>query len=88
MRYQISGKQIDIGEALQTHVKAELGEVVEKYAQRPTEAVVDVGSARVGKLKVGSEFTVVSQGGARTFTLVGTARFGLRARYCCASTTW
>ena len=25
MRYQISGKQIDIGEALQTHVKAELG---------------------------------------------------------------
>jgi ribosomal subunit interface protein len=40
MRYQISGKQIDIGEALQTHVKAELGEVIEKYAQRPTEAVV------------------------------------------------
>lgn len=40
MRYQISGKQIDIGEALTTHVKAELGEVVEKYAQRPTEAVV------------------------------------------------
>ena len=40
MRYQISGKQIDIGEALQTHVKAELGEVVEKYAQRPTECIV------------------------------------------------
>lgn len=40
MRYQISGKHIDIGEALQTHVKAELGEVIEKYAQRPTEAVV------------------------------------------------
>ena len=40
MRYQISGKQIDIGGALQTHVKAELGEVVEKYAQRPTEAVI------------------------------------------------
>jgi ribosomal subunit interface protein len=40
MRYQISGKQIDIGEALQTHVKAELGEVIEKYAQRPTECVV------------------------------------------------
>jgi ribosome-associated translation inhibitor RaiA len=31
MRYQISGKQIDVGEALQTHVKAEMGEVVEKY---------------------------------------------------------
>ena len=29
MRYQISGKQIDVGEALQTHVKAEMGEVVE-----------------------------------------------------------
>jgi ribosomal subunit interface protein len=40
MRYQISGKQIDIGEALQTHVKAELGEVIEKYAQRPTECLV------------------------------------------------
>jgi len=40
MRYQISGKQIDIGEALQTHVKAELGEVVAKYAERPTDANV------------------------------------------------
>ncbi|GHE01701.1 ribose ABC transporter permease [Defluviimonas sp. 20V17] len=40
MRYQISGKQIDIGEALQSHVKAELGEAVAKYAGRPTDAVV------------------------------------------------
>lgn len=40
MRYQISGKQIDIGEALQAHVKQELGSVVEKYAQRPTDAHV------------------------------------------------
>ncbi|MCC5955101.1 MAG: ribosome-associated translation inhibitor RaiA [Natronohydrobacter sp.] len=40
MRYQISGRHIDIGEALQTHVKAEFGELVEKYQQRPTEAVV------------------------------------------------
>ncbi len=40
MRYQITGKQIDIGEALQTHVKAELSETVEKYAQRPTDAIV------------------------------------------------
>ncbi len=40
MRYQISGKQIDIGSALQTHVTQELGAVMEKYAQRPTEAVV------------------------------------------------
>lgn len=40
MRYQISGKHLDIGEALTTHVKAEIGELVEKYAQRPTECVV------------------------------------------------
>ncbi|MBA85835.1 ribosome hibernation-promoting factor, HPF/YfiA family [Thalassobius sp. S69A] len=38
MRYQISGKQIDIGEALQTHVKEELGAAVQKYAERPTDA--------------------------------------------------
>ena len=38
MRYQISGKQIDIGEALQIHVKTELGEAVNKYAERPTDA--------------------------------------------------
>lgn len=40
MRYQISGKQIDIGEALQTHVQNELGDVVAKYAERPTDANV------------------------------------------------
>ncbi len=40
MRYQISGKQIDIGDALQTHVKTELGQAVEKYAERPTNAQV------------------------------------------------
>lgn len=40
MRYQISGKQIDIGAALQTHVQDALGEVVSKYAQRPTDANV------------------------------------------------
>ena len=40
MRYQISGKQLDVGDALQTHVKAELGETVEKYSQRPTDATI------------------------------------------------
>lgn len=40
MRYQISGKQIDIGEALQGHVTTELGTAVAKYAGRPTDAVV------------------------------------------------
>ena len=38
MRYQISGKQIDIGNALQVHVEQELGSILEKYAQRPTDA--------------------------------------------------
>lgn len=38
MRYQITGKQIDIGSALQTHVEDELGSVVQKYAERPTDA--------------------------------------------------
>ncbi len=40
MRYQISGKQIDVGEALQTHVKDELSAVVGKYAERPTDATI------------------------------------------------
>ncbi len=40
MRYKISGKQIDIGEALQFHVQTELGTVVAKYAERPTDANV------------------------------------------------
>ncbi|WP_368185474.1 ribosome-associated translation inhibitor RaiA [Aestuariibius sp. HNIBRBA575] len=40
MRYQISGKQIDIGEALQIHVKNELGDTLNKYSGRPTDATV------------------------------------------------
>ncbi|SFO93973.1 ribosome hibernation-promoting factor, HPF/YfiA family [Tranquillimonas alkanivorans] len=40
MRYQISGKQIDIGEALQTHVRTEIDAVIEKYPGRPTDAMV------------------------------------------------
>jgi ribosomal subunit interface protein len=40
MRYQISGHQIDIGDALQTHVETELDAVVAKYAERPTDATV------------------------------------------------
>ena len=40
MRYQITGKQIDIGEALQSYVKAQLDDVVDKYAQRPTDAMI------------------------------------------------
>ncbi|MCK8463230.1 ribosome-associated translation inhibitor RaiA [Aliiroseovarius sp. S1339] len=40
MQYQISGKQIDIGDALQVHVKDELSGVIQKYAERPTNAQV------------------------------------------------
>jgi len=40
MRYQITGKKIDIGDALQSHVKTELGAAVGKYAGRPTDAAV------------------------------------------------
>lgn len=40
MRYQISGKGMDVGDALQIHVKSELGETLEKYAGRPTDATV------------------------------------------------
>ena len=40
MRYQITGKHIDVGDALQTHVKTELGSVLDKYAGRPTDATI------------------------------------------------
>ena len=38
MQYQITGKHIDIGEALQTHVRVSMDEIVAKYAGRPTDA--------------------------------------------------
>lgn len=40
MRYQISGKQIDIGDALPSHVRTEIDQTVEKYSHRPTDATV------------------------------------------------
>ena len=40
MRIQVSGKQIDIGEALRGHVETKIGDLVAKYADRPVEAVV------------------------------------------------
>ena len=40
MRIRVSGKDLDIGEALQTHVNTELGESLGKYAGRPTDATV------------------------------------------------
>ena len=40
MRYQINGQQIDIGEALQTHVRKELNVIIQKYAERPVGATI------------------------------------------------
>ena len=49
MQYQITGKHIDIGDSLQSHVKSSVDEVVEKFAGRPTDAHVVFS-------KSGSEF--------------------------------
>src|SRR5690606_7363056 len=40
MRVQVNGKQIDVGDALTTHVTDKLREMVGKYAERPVEALV------------------------------------------------
>ena len=40
MRIQVSGKQMDIGEALRSHVEGRLDEAVGKYFDRPVDAVV------------------------------------------------
>jgi ribosomal subunit interface protein len=40
MRIQVSGKQIDIGEALRIHVEDRLTDAVGKYFDRPVDAVV------------------------------------------------
>ena len=40
MRYQVTGKQIDIGDSLQSHVETEMDAVLSKYAGRPTDAQV------------------------------------------------
>ncbi len=40
MLYQITGKQIDIGEALQAHAKSVVDAIAAKYAERPTDATI------------------------------------------------
>jgi ribosomal subunit interface protein len=40
MRIQVSGKQIDIGEALRSHAESKLAEIVGKFAERPVDAAV------------------------------------------------
>jgi putative ABC transport system permease protein len=46
------------------------------YPQGPDEMMMDAGSAKMGKFSLGDMVTVVSQGGSRSFRLVGTVRFG------------
>lgn len=40
MRIQVSGKQIDVGDALRTHVEGRITDVIGKYAERAVEAIV------------------------------------------------
>ena len=40
MRIQVNGKYIDVGEALTSHVEAELTEAIAKYSDRPVEAII------------------------------------------------
>ena len=40
MHYQITGKKIDIGAALQSHIKSVIDIMITKYANRPTNATV------------------------------------------------
>ena len=54
MRTQISGRQIDVGQALQTHVRDEIDAILGKYSQRPTDAAIVFS-------KVGHEFVCESE---------------------------
>jgi len=40
MKIEVNGKQIDIGDALRSHVVDELTAAMDKYAERPTDATV------------------------------------------------
>lgn len=69
MRIQVSGKQIDIGEALRTHVEGRMTDVVGKYADRAVEAVVTFSRDRHefiadGSVHLPSGMTVQAKGKA------------------------
>lgn len=46
------------------------------YPRGGEQMMMDAGTARKGKFKLGDRVTVISQGGKGVFTLVGTVRFG------------
>ena len=55
MRYQISGKQIDVGAALQTHVKDCLGAAVEKDPNLEISVDLNASEIRYGSDNVSCE---------------------------------
>lgn len=48
MRIQVTGRQIDVGDALRTRISDDLAKGVEKYFSRATDGVVTVGKNGVG----------------------------------------
>ena len=48
MRVQVAGRHVDVGEALKSRITEDLATHIEKYFQRPGEAVVTVGREGVG----------------------------------------
>jgi len=69
MRIQVSGKQIDVGDALRTHVEGRVADVVGKYAERAVESVVIFSRDRYefiadGSVHLPSGMTVQAKGRA------------------------
>jgi len=46
MRIQVNGKQMDVGDALSNHAEGRITDVVQKYAERPVEAIVTFSKDR------------------------------------------
>jgi ribosomal subunit interface protein len=46
MRIRVNGKQIDVGDALTTHCQDRVGDVVNKYAEKPVEANITFSKDR------------------------------------------
>ncbi len=67
MRVQVSGRQLDVGEALRTRIETELEAGIVKYFGRPTDGTVTVSRAGVGfevdcTVHLASGITLQSQG--------------------------
>ena len=46
MKIQTHGKQIDVGDALRSHVESHLSQMIAKYSSRPIEAIVTFSKDR------------------------------------------